>query len=96
MSASTITKYHGACTPASGADSQRVAVDGGGTLCYLLSDQLGSTSITTNSCGAKVAELRYKVWGEVRFTSGASPTKYTYTGQYSNVADFGLIAWDAG
>ena len=28
--------------------------------------------------------------GEVRYNAGTTPTKYTYTGQYSNTADFGL------
>jgi len=45
----------------------------GTTLYYLLSDHLGSTSIMTNSTGAKVSELRYKAWGDVRYNSGAIP-----------------------
>jgi len=73
---------------------------------YFLQDHLGSTSITTNSSGTKIAELWYreaslersgrgKAWGEVRYTSGTTPTKYTYTGQYSNTADFGLMYYGA-
>ena len=62
---------------------------------YLLSDHLGSTSLTTDTSGAKVLELRYKAWGEVRATWTASPTTtpayrspaYTYTGQYSYMDD---------
>lgn len=49
----------------------------GGTVYYQPSDQLGSTSITTNASGTKVAELRYKAWGEVRYTYQTTPTKYT-------------------
>ena len=51
-----------------------------GTVYYLLSDQLGSTSITTNAAGGLVSELRYTAWGEIRYTSGTTPTDYTYTG----------------
>ena len=28
-----------------------------------------------------MAELRYKPWGETRYTAGATPTSYQYTGQ---------------
>jgi len=42
-----------------------------------------------------VSELRYKAWGEVRYESGTTPTKYTYTGQYSYTADFGLMFYNA-
>ena len=77
---------------------ERRIFDKDGTLYYLLSDQLGSTSITTDSTGAKVSELRYKPCplrfapgvlreGEERFTDGVTPTDYTYTGQYSNMSD---------
>ena len=30
-----------------------------------------------------------------RYNSGALPTKYTYTGQYSNRSDFGLMNYNA-
>jgi len=33
---------------------------------YFLGDHLGSTSITTDTAGAKVSEMRYKPFGEVR------------------------------
>jgi YD repeat-containing protein len=64
-----VTKYYY-------ANGQRIAMRTGSTLYYLLSDHLGSTSITTSSTGAKEAELRYTAWGEVRFTNGSTPTKY--------------------
>jgi RHS repeat-associated protein len=67
----------------------------GSTLFYLLTDHLGSTSLTTNSSGTLGSELRYKAWGETRYTSGTMPTKYTYTGQYSNLSDFGLMFYNA-
>jgi hypothetical protein len=28
-----------------------------------------------------VAELRYKAWGETRYTDGTTPTAYKFTGQ---------------
>ncbi|MBI3175910.1 MAG: RHS repeat-associated core domain-containing protein [Chloroflexi bacterium] len=81
------------------------------TVEYLLSDHLGSTSLTTDANGAKVLELRYKAWGEVRASWTASPTTtpayrspaYTYTGQYSYMDDpttsgtegFGLMFYNA-
>jgi len=66
-----------------------------GTVYYLLSDHLGSTSITTDASGNKVSELKYRAWGEVRYSSGAPVTDYTFTGQYSNVDDFGLMYYGA-
>lgn len=77
------------------AGSQRVAMRKNGTLSFIVSDHLGSTSITTNANGIKASETRYKAFGEVRYTDGVVPTKYSYTGQYSNVADFGLLFYNA-
>jgi RHS repeat-associated protein len=63
------------------------------TVEYLLGDNLGSTSITTDNTGAKVSEIRYKPWGETRYTwtdttLNTSPSytlpQYTFTGQYSD------------
>jgi RHS repeat-associated protein len=70
---------------------------------YFLGDHLGSTSITTDTNGAKVSEMRYKPWGEIRYswTAGLSTTpvyelaKYTFTGQYSYTTDFGLMYYNA-
>jgi hypothetical protein len=72
------------------AGGTRVAMREDGLLRFLLFDHLGSTSITTDSNGSKIYELQYKPWGETRFSWGVTPTDYTYTGQYSNVDDFGL------
>ncbi|MDW8332491.1 MAG: RHS repeat-associated core domain-containing protein, partial [Cyclobacteriaceae bacterium] len=41
------------------------------------------------------SEMRYTAWGEVRYTWGTTPTDYTYTGQYSNVREFGLMYYNA-
>ncbi|MDX9993406.1 MAG: RHS repeat-associated core domain-containing protein [Anaerolineales bacterium] len=68
---------------------------------------LGSTSITVDSTGTKTSELRYKPWGEVRYSSSANPglpTQYTFTGQRSYMDDptttaategFGLMFYNA-
>ena len=53
----------------------------GGTLSFLLGDHLGSQAITADGNGAKTAELLYKAWGENRYTNGATPTSYHFTGQ---------------
>jgi hypothetical protein len=50
--------------------AEREATSGGETLYYLLGDHLGSTAITADSSGNKIAELRYKAWGKafIRYT----------------------------
>jgi hypothetical protein len=79
------------------AGGQRIALRQNGTLYYLLSDHLSSTTLVTDASGNIVSELRYreasrrdKPWGETRYNSGSTPTRYQYTGQYSYTADFGL------
>ncbi|PWH15733.1 MAG: hypothetical protein DDG60_05275 [Anaerolineae bacterium] len=47
------------------------------TVEYFLTDHLGSTSLSTDSGGNKIAELRYTAWGEIRYTWGTTPTNYT-------------------
>ena len=66
-----------------------------GVLTYMLTDHLGSTSLTTSDMGTVISELRYTAWGEVRYQAGTTSTGYTYTGQYSNTADFGLMFYNA-
>ena len=63
------------------AGAQRVAMRAGSTLTYLLGDHLGSTSLSVNTNGALVSELRYKPWGETRYTSGTMPMNYQFTSQ---------------
>jgi hypothetical protein len=97
---SNVTKYYF-------AGSQRIAVGKNGTLSYLLGDHLGSTSLSTDAAGNLLVETRYKPWGEVRYTTPNQtlPTRYTFTGQYSYVADdatdlgavgFGLMYFGRG
>lgn len=83
-----VTKYYF-------AGSQRIALRTNGTLNYLLGDHLGSTSLTTDANGQVISELRYKPWGETRYASGTTPTKYTFTGQYSYAGEFGLHFYNA-
>jgi RHS repeat-associated protein len=63
------------------AGDQRIAMVDNGNLYYLFADQLGSTSVVATSGGGYSAEVRYKAWGEDRYTSGTVPTSYRYTGQ---------------
>jgi RHS repeat-associated protein len=65
------------------------------TLSFMLGDHLGSTSLMTYENGNVLSETRYTAWGEVRYSSGTMPTKYSYTGQYSYTADFGLMFYNA-
>jgi hypothetical protein len=76
------------------------------TLTYLLGDHLGSISLAVDTGTGQAIETRYKAWGEVRHTTPDStlPTRYTFTGQYSYVADaatdlgssgFGLMYYNA-
>ena len=67
----------------------------GSAVYYTLSDHIGSTSITLNNSGSKIAEMRYKAWGEVRYESGNLQTDRTYTGQRSYSDDFGLMFYNA-
>ena len=95
----SVTKYYY-------AGAQRIAMRVDGTLYYLLTDHLGSTSVTTDANGNKIAELRYKPCplhcvpgmlreGEVRYAWGTTPTDYTYTGQRSEMASIGLMYYNA-
>ena len=88
LTGAVVTKYYFAGT-------QRIAMRKGAILTYMLSGHLGSTSLATDSAGNVISELRYKPWGEVRYQAGTTSTSYTYTGQYSNTADFGLMFYNA-
>ena len=92
-SGQTVSKYYFA--GASRIAMRKYTIPQNMTVEYMLGDHLGSTSITTDSSGNKVSEMRYKAWGEVRYswTSGTSTTpayklsSYTFTGQYSYMDD---------
>jgi YD repeat-containing protein len=77
------------------AGGQRVAIRENGTLSYLLSDHLGSTSITLNEAGtARTGLVQYSSWGETRYSEGTTPTKRRYTGQYEE-ANLGIYYYGA-
>ncbi|MBN1179585.1 MAG: RHS repeat-associated core domain-containing protein [Anaerolineae bacterium] len=73
--------YHG---------SRRVALRVGGTVTFLHSDHLGSTSLTTDGNGGSPVRQWYEPYGEVRWSTGALPTDYGFTGQ-QNVPSIGLV-----
>jgi len=41
---------------------------------FILTDHLGSTSVTLNNDGTVKSEMRYTAFGEVRHSSGSAPT----------------------
>jgi len=61
--------------------STRVAMRTGSSLNWLFGDHLGSTSRSTDANGNSPTAQFYKPWGETRYSSGALPTTYLYTGQ---------------
>ncbi|MBI9047115.1 MAG: RHS repeat-associated core domain-containing protein, partial [Anaerolineaceae bacterium] len=71
-----------------------VAVDTGGTLQWVLSDHLGSASVTANADGTWNSEIQYTAFGEVRASSGLTSTGYRYTGQLDQ-PEVGLYFYEA-
>jgi RHS repeat-associated protein len=63
------------------AGGERIAMRDNGTVKYLLSDHLGSNAVVADTSGVRTSEVRYKAWGEDRYSYGTSPTSYRYTGQ---------------
>ena len=53
------------------AGGMRLATRVAGVMYYPLTDHLGSTGMTTDASGYEVAEIRYKAWGESRYTYGS-------------------------
>ena len=99
---STITKYYFA--GATRIAMRKYSIPQNMTVEYMLGDHLGSTSITTDSNGALISEIRYKPWGETRYAwtnapANTSPAyevvRYQYTGQYSYDVEFGLKYYGA-
>jgi RHS repeat-associated protein len=75
------------------AGATRVAMRENGALRWLLGDHLGSTAYTVSGT-TKTGEVRYKAFGATRFTSGATPTTFRYTGQREE-AGLGLYYYGA-
>lgn len=65
-----------------------------GTLTWLVTDHLGSTNVTANANGSLQSEMRYRAFGEIRYTNGITPTDYRYTGQLQQ-AEAGLYFYNA-
>lgn len=72
----------------------------------MLNTSLGSTNIVTDDVGNVISETKYKACplrlrygmlreGEERYSSGANPSEYTFTGQYFYTSDFGLMFYNA-
>jgi RHS repeat-associated protein len=76
------------------AGGTRIAMRQGSIVNYLLGDHLGSTAITANSSGGFSSELRYKPWGETRYTNGTTPTRHQFTGQITDT-EIGLYFYGA-
>ena len=64
---------------------------------WILTDNLGSTSVTANADGSFNSEIRYSAFGEIRTgSSGTTPTNYKYTGQLSQPElglDYYIARW---
>ncbi len=75
--------------------NQRVAIRKGTDFFLLLADHLGSSSVSYNTSTHLAVRERYKPWGDLRDGTNHMPTNYTYTGQYSYTADFGLMFYNA-
>jgi len=85
----------GVATSAYYAGSTRVATRRGSVLYYVLSDHLGSTALTADSNGNRVSELRYRAFGETRYSGGSgTPTDRRFTGQQQEAA-LGLYFYNA-
>jgi RHS repeat-associated protein len=63
------------------------------TVYYLSGDHLGSTSAIFNDSGVRIGEMRYRPYGEIRYTAGMSPTNRQFTGQYNDA--IGLMCFRA-
>ena len=96
MKGSEITKYYFA--GATRIAMRKYTIPQNGSLTYLLSDHLGSSSVAVDATPGEVIKTLYRPWGEVRFaTAGKSlPTRYTFTGQFSHVTDEATDLGSAG
>ncbi len=63
----------------------------GSEVYYLSGDHLGSTSLTTDSSGSIISEVRYKPYGQIRWNN---VTDFGFTSQ-RNEASFGLMDYNA-
>ncbi|MCR4408538.1 MAG: hypothetical protein NUW24_16725 [Anaerolineae bacterium] len=73
---------------------RRVATRREGVVYYLHGDHLGSVSLVTDYVSEVVARQWYYPYGETRYTTGALPTDFTFTGQRAE-AGLGLLDYRA-
>ncbi|MBK9091882.1 MAG: hypothetical protein IPM84_03750 [Anaerolineae bacterium] len=50
---------------------------------------------TVNETGGRLSEIRYKPWGESRYTFDATPTQRRFTGQVLDEVAGGLYFYNA-
>ena len=67
------------------AGGQRIALRKNGAVSYLFGDHLGSTALTASETGGRMSEIRYKPWGESRYTFGATPTQKFVAGKAGRI-----------
>jgi RHS repeat-associated protein len=65
---------------------KRIGLSVNGTISYLASDGLGSSTVTLSSSGSATAAQLFAPYGSVRYSSGTMPTLYGFTGQRSDTA----------
>ena len=61
---------------------------------WLATDHLGSTALTVSETGGRLSEIRYKPWGESRYTFGATPTQRRFTGQVQDDVAGGTVGFN--
>jgi len=83
----TVKKFY---TLGSSTVAVRTVQGSNDTLNWILSDHLGSASVTANADGTWNSEIKYTAFGEVRASYGLTPTDYRYTGQLEQ-AELGLV-----
>lgn len=77
------------------AGGTRIALAVNGTLSYLASDGLGSTTVALSATGSVQAARLFAPYGSPRSASGSMPGSYGYTGQHSDSATTGLDYYGA-
>jgi uncharacterized protein RhaS with RHS repeats len=76
------------------AGNKMVAEEKDGVVSYYHTDHLGSTRLVTDGSGNKVAEYKFKPFGETESYSGIFGTNYQFTGKPVN-AEVGLSYFGA-
>jgi RHS repeat-associated protein len=74
--------------------SLTVSVRTNGTLSWVMTDQISSTTVTASATGDLNSEIRYTAFGTIRYENGITPTDYRYTGQLQQ-AVIGLDYYNA-